>query len=415
MISISHAPNATAGQRWQALGLLLTPWRWLHGSSAARLETALSSFHDNQPAVTFATGRQALSAVIHALGITEGHEVIIQAYTCIVVPQAVLANGAHPIYADIDASLNIDPQSVEHLITPRTKAVIVQHTFGVPADMDRLTALCREKGILLIEDCAHAIGAMYKGQRVGTFGDAAIFSFGRDKIISSVSGGMAIVKFDTTAQALRSIQKTTAAQSRRTIAQNLLHPLLVPIFSALMGGLRVGNPLMRISQRLGLLNKVYTAKEIKSAQGEGEGKAQALPNAMAALALRQFKIDYPRFIKQRREHIAGYDAWIKAKNIPCRRQAITPESVPAWLRYTMLCDQAETIFKKAKKQHILLGDWYAYPIIPKPADDTILHYQPGSCPRAEEAARKSINLPTQFRFSAKQRDKMLKKLEKILL
>ena len=120
--------------------------------------------------------------------IGEGDEVLVQAFTCVAVPNSVLWAQATPVYADIDATLNIDPIDVEKKITNRTKAIIVQHTFGIPADMDALVALAKKHNILLIEDCAHSLGATYKGKKVGTFGDAAFFSFGRDKVVSSVFG-----------------------------------------------------------------------------------------------------------------------------------------------------------------------------------------------------------------------------------
>src|SRR5581483_4013141 len=113
-----------------------------------------------------------------------------QAFTCVAVPNSVLWTGAKAIYADIDETGNLDPKDLEKKITKKTKAVIIQHTFGIAANMDAIQKVLKGKKIILIEDCAHALGASYKGKKLGTFGEFAFFSFGRDKVISSVFGGM---------------------------------------------------------------------------------------------------------------------------------------------------------------------------------------------------------------------------------
>jgi dTDP-4-amino-4,6-dideoxygalactose transaminase len=110
----------------------------------------------------FQRGRIALYAILKALGIGSGDEVIIQAFTCVAVPCPVLATGARPVYADIDGTLNLDPSSVEARLTPRTKAIVVQHTFGIPANMDRLLRTANECGIYLIEDCCHTVASSYR-------------------------------------------------------------------------------------------------------------------------------------------------------------------------------------------------------------------------------------------------------------
>ncbi len=405
MISISHAPNATARQRLKAFGLLCTPWRWIKGKSAHKLEQAFSLAHQDQPSISFASGRQSLYAVLKALKIGEGDEVIIQAYTCIVVPHAVIWSGAKPVYADIDGSLNIDVTSAERLLTPRTKALIVQHTFGVPADMDSIMSFCKKHGLLLIEDCAHALGASYDGKPVGTLGDAAIFSFGRDKIISSVSGGMATAKDGLVAARLRSIQSSSPYQPRVRVLQNLLHPILVPFFTSLMPLAGLGSLLLRMTQGIGLLNKVYTSQELASVPPEH--KTEQLPEALANLALDQFTKDLANFNERREALVERYSAWLKAHPAAGIEQAVHPSSQPVHLRYALLTAASTEALTDAKQSGIVLGDWYSHVIVPKPVDEDVLAYKQGSCPKAESAAKRSINLPTHPRLSARQQRKIL--------
>ena len=128
-------------------------------------------------AFAFWKGRTALEATLRALGLSAGDEVVMPGFTCVVVPDAVRRVGAVPVFADIGAQgYNADVGQVESLITPRTRAVICQHTFGIVADLGSLVSLCERRGLLLVEDCCHALGAHYQGKHVGLVGHAGFFS-----------------------------------------------------------------------------------------------------------------------------------------------------------------------------------------------------------------------------------------------
>ena len=133
------------------------------------------------------SGTAALHLALLAVGVGPGDEVIIPSFVCSALLHAVRYTGATPVLADIDPqSLNIDPQDVRKKVTGTTRAVIVPHLFGLPADLSSLTKL----NIPVIEDCAQAPGATYDGQPVGSFGRAAIFSFYATKMITTGEGGM---------------------------------------------------------------------------------------------------------------------------------------------------------------------------------------------------------------------------------
>lgn len=141
-------------------------------------------------ALCIANGTLTLEVALRALGVGPGDEVIVPARSFFATASCVLAVGASPVFADIDpVSQNIDPASVERMIGPATRAVICVHLAGWPCDMDALAALCADRGLKLIEDCAQAHGAMWRGRRVGSFGDAASFSFCTDKIMSTGGEG----------------------------------------------------------------------------------------------------------------------------------------------------------------------------------------------------------------------------------
>lgn len=119
-------------------------------------------------------GRIALYVILEALNIGAGDEVVVPGFTCMTVPLPLLSLGATPVYADIrPQDYNVDPTRLEPMVTPRTRAIVVQHTFGIPAEMDCIVETARRRGLHPIEDCCHTLTSSYKGRRVGTFGEAA--------------------------------------------------------------------------------------------------------------------------------------------------------------------------------------------------------------------------------------------------
>jgi dTDP-4-amino-4,6-dideoxygalactose transaminase len=143
-------------------------------------------------AVAVNSGTSALLVALGGLGVGPGDEVIVPGYTFIASMSSVIYSRAIPILAEVDCTLNLDPADVRSKITPRTKAILAVHMLGNPARLDELKALADEKGLLLIEDCAQAFGASYKGRMVGTIGQAGIYSFNIYKTITSGDGGMVV-------------------------------------------------------------------------------------------------------------------------------------------------------------------------------------------------------------------------------
>ncbi|KKU80518.1 MAG: DegT/DnrJ/EryC1/StrS aminotransferase, partial [Candidatus Gottesmanbacteria bacterium GW2011_GWA1_47_8] len=181
MISASLSPNTEPDDVWLAIQTLFSPWKWQNGEALLRVRQWFGG-----EITLFSSGRVSLFAILKSFEIGTGDEVIIQAFTCVAVPNSVLWSGATPVYVDIDDTCNIDPQNVEKKITNKTKAIIIQHTFGIPADLVELAKIAKKHGLLIIEDFAHSLGLHISG-------DAAFFSFGRDKVISSVWGGGAVI------------------------------------------------------------------------------------------------------------------------------------------------------------------------------------------------------------------------------
>lgn len=173
------------------------------------LETYFANWNDSKIALTFINARSALDVIIRALEIEEGSEVILSPYCCVAVPNAFTIRGINPVFVDIEPdSLSLDAERVLEAITPSTKAVVVPHIMGLVArDLEKIQAICQEKNIYLIEDCAQAMGAQLKRIKVGNFGDAAIFSTEKSKVVSSVTGGFAVTNNEELALKLKAIQE----------------------------------------------------------------------------------------------------------------------------------------------------------------------------------------------------------------
>lgn len=170
-------------------------WISSKGEFISRFETEFASYIGAEYATTVCNGTVAIHLAIEALALNAGDEVIVPTLTYIASVNTIIQAGAVPVFVDsLDASWNIDPADVLRKITPKTKAVMAVHLYGLPCDMDALTTICHDHDLYLIEDAAEAFGTYYKGQHVGTFGDVATFSFFGNKTITTGEGGMVVAK-----------------------------------------------------------------------------------------------------------------------------------------------------------------------------------------------------------------------------
>lgn len=393
-ISISLSPNTEKDDVWLAFKLLFQPWRWKRGVAIQELEREFARYLGVQYAYSFNSGRSGLLAILHGLGLQKGDEILLQAFTCNAVPNPVLWAGLKPVYVDCRADdYNIDPADLEKKITPRSRAVIVQHTFGLPADMDRIMEICRRRNLILIEDCAHALGATYRGKKVGTFGKAAFFSFSRDKVISCVYGGMATTNDPALAERLKKFQETIGYPSLPWILQQLLHPVvmnwkILPLYAV------GGKYLLVIAQWLHILSKAVHWKEKR---GEVPGYfPKRMPNALAMLAIHQFQ-KLERFNQHRKEIAEFYSRVLVDTKYQILDTKYSEGSI--FLRFPVRHPRAHEIIKQAWSQNLLLGDWYTSPIAPNDTRLESVQYQEGSCPVAEHLANTTLNLPTHINIS----------------
>jgi perosamine synthetase len=200
------APDITQAEIDAVTRVLRTPHLSL-GPELVAFEAALATYHSVPDAVAVSSGTAGLHLALLTLGIGEGDEVIVPSFAFIAVANAVLQVRATPVFAEIDpATLNLDPGSVERAVTPRTRAILVVHTFGIPADLEALQAIARHNNLALIEDACEAIGAEFDSRRAGSFGDLAVLGFYPNKQLTTGEGGAVLARNPAHAANLRSLR-----------------------------------------------------------------------------------------------------------------------------------------------------------------------------------------------------------------
>lgn len=375
-----------------ALRHLGVPRSLADGPAIEAFERSFAAHVDARHAVSFAAGRVGLYGILRCLGIGAGDEVLVPVPTHIVVANAIRYTGARPIFVDCDLSnYNIDLEEADTRLTTRTRAMLVQHTFGIPVAMEDALAFADRHGLLLIEDCVHALGAVVHGKQVGTFGQAAFFSSEETKTISTTMGGIVTTSNDELAGALRAFQRSceptpTSQAARYLLKLAVYHAVTEPRAHVLtraayeLGGSR--HPLPRPTE----------ASELR---GERPSHfTRRLSNGQAAVGLTQLaklaaNLDHRRRIAEvYQDLLAPYGF---------RLPAPPPTASPAYVRYPVWA-QDRSLVQKATQTRFVLGTWFTS-VLEESVDPRYGDYLPGSCPRAEDAARHLINLPTHGRVT----------------
>lgn len=191
----------------EAVAEVLRSPRLSLGPVAEAFEHALASYVGVDHGVAVSSGTAGLHLCIRALNIGPGDEVIVPSFTFIAVANCVRYERAKPVFVDIDPiTLNLDPAKIEAAITPRTRAIIVVHTFGCPAQMDAIQKIAAKHNLIIIEDTCEAIGAEFQNRKVGSFGHAAVFAFYPNKQITTGEGGMVVTRDAALAARIRALR-----------------------------------------------------------------------------------------------------------------------------------------------------------------------------------------------------------------
>jgi perosamine synthetase len=378
-------------------------------------EKKLCIFFDAPAARTFSKGRVALYAALKVLGLGPDDEVLVPGYTCMVVPDTVLFLGAKPVYVDIDPSnFNINPELLEKAFSSHTRALIVQHTYGIPCKIDEIKSWAAERNIFLIEDCCHAFGSRYNGKLLGTFGEVSFFSGGWNKPFSTGLGGWLVIPqsrhTEWIVKALDELIENEActpgfSENLFFRSQILVHRILVwPGSTNLIG------TLYRILSNMGLMIRSFSKTE-PSTQVSERYFSKMSP-CQASLGCK--KIDHIKEnIASRLENAAFYH-----ENLP--RIGLDPIRLyqgddPVFVRYPVRVGNKQELLEKAMLRGIELGSWFESPLHPAGTNLNLLGYKTGMCPVSERACMEVVNLPTHSRIGHRHRQRVISFLEKYAL
>jgi dTDP-4-amino-4,6-dideoxygalactose transaminase len=365
----------------------------------------------------FNSARGALSFLLTQLDNIEKNEVITQAFSCLVVPNAIKFAGYKPIYVDIDETYNLYIEDLKRKINERTRAIIIQNTFGIPAKIDEILGISQQNNILVIENLTHSLGAKYKGKYLGNFSDFALLSFNRNKVISSIIGGALVVNNKNFLEKIKNSYELLPEPSQKEIQKIIF----------------TGKVLYQAKKNYNFLTKIYlkflrkigkTVEMVSSVEKQNKKPENYLfkfPDILFPLLLNQLR-KLERFNEKRKEAAKIYMTRIYTDSIyPNKRPNKLPKSSdrifshnsgkvfgqdsgnnfslrdsvsePIFLRFPILIENRDFVLEKFKKENIYLGDWYRCVLDPC-SDLKFFDYKIGSCPKAEEITKKIINLPT---------------------
>ena len=349
------------------------------GQQVAQLESALASILGVKHLVTFSSGRNSLRAILKAMEIGEGDEVLLPGFTCVVVPFTILHCGARPVYVDIGSDYRMNFDMLCASLTPRTKAIIAQHTFGLPERISDIVALAAARGIRVIEDCTHVLpGTTHSGKVLGTWGDAAYFSFEKGKTISSGWGGAAVTGDERIGLRLHQMRQGVPPLTRddnSSIGAKVFLTLLVnhPDLSGLLSLLRPW-----------LYRKGVFPNSVPASECRGDPPSQLLgrlADIQATLLLRQLD-RLPSISERRRACVRALAEGLGG----------SPTDLPL-MWYPFQVRNPDEAIAHFRQYQIELRRWNS-PLTPSICDTTRALYQGTKYPVAGEISRGCVALPT---------------------
>ena len=348
---------------------------------------------------SFASGRMAFFSLMQSLGIGNGDEVIIPGFTCSVVPNAIIRTGAKPVYSDIDCeTLGSDASAIERCITPQTKMIVAQHSFGIPCNIDEIADLAKSKGIFLVEDSALALDSRIHGKSVGTWGDAAFFSTDHSKPLNTIIGGMLYTSqkdiFEDVKQTIGNLPDLSENHQKNLYRRfNYERKNYIP--SHYPRSIIRETLLDSISRFFGkppvFLEGDYTSQSSGSTQYPYPAK---MPAFLAQLGLFEMK----NWTNEKRKRIAllkdylNYSEIARDKiQIPNAYYEKEKEIVP--LRFIFRSPKAGIMREKFGNYIDVKGMWFLDPVICCPNGSHTMGYRNGNCVNSDMVCSDILNMP----------------------
>lgn len=352
---------------------------------------ALARILGNDKIFLYWKGRVALYAILKAMGISPGDEVILPGFTCVVVPNAIKYLGATPVYVDIKKGpMNSEPEQYEKAITPATKVLITQNTFGLSYKVDEIAALAKSKGIFSIEDCTHGFGGTFKGKPNGSYCDAAFFSTQWNKPFSTGIGGFASVNNDSLLPALEKVNRELIQPSGkdRLILSSLLFARDILLNESTFWQLR---SMYRFLSRNNLVIGSSGAKELTGTQMP-DNYFKDISELQVNKGIESLKT-FTSLMKRRKENGEIYTRFLTEKGKYHVNRIYHDDH--CFLKYPLLVNDRAAFEKSAFEAKIALGDWFCSPLYPVRENWEQWDLDPDKIPVARFCSEHIVNFPTE--------------------
>lgn len=366
----------------------------------SKYEQQFSALIGDGYAISFAAGRMAFYSLMKALGIGSGDEVILPGFTCSVMPNAVFRVGAKPVFADIDEdSFGSGVEDIKKKITVKTKLIVVQHSFGIPCDIQPIVDLGKKSGIFVVEDCAITLDSSVNGLKVGNWGDAAIFSTDHSKPINTLIGGLLYTKDESIHKKMKNLSVRIPQldnDRQKRLFKRFLFEQKYYIPENYQKGVFLTH-LYSVKKKLKLDSKSTFLDADYSKHSSGDRKypyPAKMPPFLAQLGL--FELERWSNEKQRRKDLLKKYLEIMqesgfGKTLP--KVYLNPDVDIVPLRFVFTYQNAKELLNKMTAFIDINWIWFRTPVICCPDGPESVGYEFGSCPVSEKIGANIINLP----------------------
>jgi perosamine synthetase len=379
-------------------------YRLQNGEYIKQYENIISQTINSKRIFTFASGRMGFYTILKAIDIQKDDEVIIPSFTCVVVPNAILYSGAKPIYSDIkDDDFNIDVSKIEQLITPKTKVLYAQHTFGQMCNINAIKQIAQKYNLIVIEDTAGALGAKLENQYAGTIGDFGYFSTDRTKVVNTGLGGIVSVNnkkyiknFDEIYSDIPYLSDSLTKKIGKTFVLNIL--TLNPYFYW------VGKFINAILSKFKIMAYLLDEPFIKKEKIQNYPYPARLSTLLAKIGISQFESLNDNL--DNRKKVANY--YNDILNIYTEEYMQSDENI--FLRYSFLVNNRDYWENKFSSK-IDLSIWFKTITSGRNDNFEQINYKVNSNKISEYVCEHIFNLPTHNQIRAEKLKSLLKELK----
>ncbi len=342
-------------------------------------------------------GRVALYAILKAMGVQKDDEIILPAFTCVVVPNAILYLGAKPIYVDISPeNYNINIDLLEKTITTRTKVIICQNTFGLSSNIEQMIQIAKRHNLFSIEDCTHGFSGYYNGNPNGSYCDAAFYSTQWNKPFSTGIGGFLVVNNQ---ELINKIEQLEGKKIKPSLMDKTILAFLL-FFNRYFVNRYTYWTMIKFYRFLSKNNLI-----IGSNQG-GELSGVKIPkdyfkdisSVQVNAGIRQLK-QLDKVNKLRKNNALEYTQFLKDQNKTFVSENLFDNHL--FLKYPLLVKDRELFFRLAEREKISLGDWFLSPLHPIKGNLELWEFNLELFSYGSSIAKKIVNLPTDIEDNSK--------------